>query len=51
MIPRVIYGPEYQCQSIDLQGVGVCFLVTRMILSTDGRLLYISKNVGEITVY
>lgn len=45
MIPRVIYVPECQCQSTDLQGVGVYFLMTRRILSTDSRLLYILKNV------
>lgn len=34
---RVIFGPACQYQSIDLQGGEISSLMTRMILSTDGR--------------
>lgn len=34
MVPRVICEPECQCQSIDLQWVGVYILMTRMMLFT-----------------
>lgn len=36
----VICGPACQYQSIDLQGGEISFLMTRMILTTDGTLRF-----------